>query len=94
MAYEVDYSRVEKQVMKLPIFIYDLFFKWVKDIESIGWVEVKQIKKYKDHTLKGKWKGMRVACLGRSYRIIYKIDKSYDIYIIKVERISKHDYKK
>ena len=92
----VDYSKVKKDIKNFPRLVFDKFLKWVKDIEDtdIGWSEVIKLSTYRDHLLKGHRKGQRVACLGRSYRIIYEVYKSSEIRIIKVEKITKHDYRK
>ncbi len=90
----VDFSKVEKYLKRLPKRIYELFFIWVDFIEKDGWEHTRHLKVYKDHTLKGFWKGFRSVSLKWSYRIIYQHQKDGKINIIKIERISKHDYKK
>ena len=89
----VDISKVEKTLEKLPIEILEKFNQWVEDIEFDGWLKVKTVRKYKDHLLKGKRKGQRSARLSYSYRIIYKVNQDGTVYIIKVERVGKHDYR-
>lgn len=89
----VDISKVEKTLDKLPVYILEKFNQWVEDIEFEGWLKVKNVKKYADHILTGQRKGQRSARLSRSYRIIYKVSRNGILYIIKVEKVSKHDYR-
>ena len=92
----VDYSRVRKQIDRLPQHIKKRFIEWMSSIENIGWIETKSLRLYRDHALKGMWVGKRAACLGRDYRIIYKISKNSKISLIQIEvdRVTKHDYKR
>ena len=58
-------------------------------------ISILKIKGYKDHQLKGKWRGYRALRLNKHYRVIYKIHKAdNNNQFIKIERISKHDYSK
>ena len=49
----VDYSRVRKQINRLPQHIKKRFIEWVSSIENIGWIETKRLRLYRDHALKG-----------------------------------------
>ena len=91
----VDYSKVEKDIPKLPKPIKRKFFLWVEAIEDerIGWCEIVRQRLYKDHKLKGKRSHQWAANLSVAYRVIYEVHQSNKINIINVERISKHDYK-
>lgn len=85
---------MESDIKRLPKRIYELFFIWVDFIEKDGWEHTKYLRVYRDHPLKGSWKGFRSASLKWSYRIIYQHQRDGKINIIRIERISKHDYKK
>ena len=92
---KVKYSkRVKKQINDLPVFVFNKFFKWVDLIENDGWEIAKDILSYKYPNLKGKWKDYKVACFGESYRAIYKVYRDGKRYIIEIEKVSKHDYKR
>lgn len=55
-----------------------------------GAVRVHRFPGFKDHALRGKWKGYRSSYLNRQYRVIYRIeDKEMKV---KVKRIGPHDY--
>lgn len=92
----INYSKVRKEVDRLPQHIKRRFIEWLSSIENIGWIETKRLKLYRDHILKGQWAGKRVACLGRDYRIIYEVfkDDETGFIQIEVEKITKHDYRK
>ncbi len=93
---KVGYSRVRKQIDRLPQHIRKRFIEWVSSIENVGWIETKRLRLYRDHALKGVWIGKRSACLGRDYRIIYEISKNSETSLIQVEvdRVAKHDYRR
>ena len=90
----VDYSRIERQLQKLPNGVLVAFRAWVKTIEMVGLWETQKMRGYRDHTLKGQRRGQRATCFGRSYRVIYEPHKSGEIYIIRVEKVTKHDYRR
>ena len=90
----VELAKVKKHLDRLPKRIYNLFLIWVDLIENDGWEHTKSLKVYRDHALKGVWKGFRSASLKWSYRVIYQHQKDGQINIIKIERISKHEYKR
>ena len=63
----VKYSKkVKKQINELPLLVFNKFFKWVDLIENDGWEIAQNIRTYKYHNLKGKWKDYKVACFGYS----------------------------
>lgn len=78
------------QKRKLPLEIRKKYEKW-KDIVSISGPQgLRLIRGFRDKALRGDWKGFRSSRLSTQYRIIYKIEK--DMILIKVMRISAHDY--
>ena len=92
---KVKYSKkVKKQINDLPTFVFNKLFKWADLIENDGWEIAKDISSYRHHNLKGKWKDYKAACFGDSYRAIYKVYRDNKGYIIEIERVSKHDYKR
>ena len=90
----VDFSKVNKHLKKLPSHILTEFRIWVQTIETAGLRAMRIQKRYRDHLLKGNRKGQRASCFGRSYRVIYEVHKSGEINIIKVEKVTNHDYRK
>ena len=91
----VDYSKVEKTLDKLPSHIAEKFYRWADIINRYGWLAIKNdASRYKDHALRGNRRGQRASRLDRSYRVIYEVVDSKEIRIIKVERVTKRDYRK
>ena len=80
-----------KIINRLPKYILIRLYSWVTAMETIGWSQVKKVKKYNDTALKGQQNGQRVAYFGKLYRVIYEARKSGQInhiVILKVERSS------
>ncbi len=80
-----------KIINRLPKYILIRLYSWVTAMETIGWSQVKKVKKYNDTALKGQQNGQRVAYFGKLYRVIYEASKSGQInhiVILKVERSS------
>jgi len=58
-----------------------------------GISEVRKVKSYKDHRLKGKRKHQRSVRLSYQWRAIYTEGNDGEIEIITVEEISPHEYR-
>lgn len=85
--------QAQKDLRKIPDFIADRFYKWVLDITEQGIRNVRKVPGWHDEPLKGDRKGQRSIRLNRSYRAIYKEDKtSGKIELIEVLEINKHKY--
>lgn len=88
----VDIDYVLRDLEKIPSFIIIKFQRWVKDVEKEGIDEIMKIPGFHDEPLKGNRKGQRSVRLNKSYRAIYiRIDEE-EIIIIKVIKVSKHEY--
>lgn len=93
---EVDLSKVEKQLKnpkKVPSKVVDALFVWAEKVEEYGLFQVKAIKHYRDHALKGQRKGQRSVTLSYQWRAIYTQKKNGEIEIVTVEEITAHDYR-
>ncbi|MCH8174173.1 MAG: type II toxin-antitoxin system mRNA interferase toxin, RelE/StbE family [Proteobacteria bacterium] len=85
-----EHKDLVSQKRRLPLEIRKKYEKW-KDIVSISGPQgLRLIRGFRDKALRGDWKGFRSSRLSTQYRIIYKIEK--DMILIKVMRISAHDY--
>ena len=82
---------VVKDLKRLPLHIKVIFEGWVSLLEEQGYWEMRQIKSYRDHALQGKWNGKRSVSLNRSYRVIYILTESEDLFIDVIE-VNNHDY--
>jgi proteic killer suppression protein len=91
MIYNVDISKVEKTLKKLPRHIVENFRAWVRIIKLESLEGARLIKGYHDEPLKGKRVGQRSIRLSKSYRAIYTV-KEGKVQIAIVEEINKHEY--
>ena len=81
----------KKQLRKCPKQIREEYEGWKKTIEFSGPRAVQKIRGYRDHALKGEWKGARSSYLNQQWRVIYYIDKKeITIFILEV---NPHDYR-
>lgn len=80
----------DKQLKKCPKEILVQYEAWRKVIELSGPLALKKIPGYRDHALKGKWKGARSSYLNKTWRVIYKIDKKE--ILIQVLEVNPHEY--
>ncbi len=80
---QVSFSRVHKELRKLPLYIQEKALNWSKLVEEYGLPEVRKNPGFHDEPLKGNRTGQRSIRLSRSYRLIYTViaDK---IIIVKV----------
>ena len=81
-----------KQLEKCPKHIRKEYETWKKVIEFSGPQALHSIPGYRDHALKGEWKGARSASLNYSWRVIYFIDK--ERIEVKILEVTAHDYRK
>lgn len=88
----VEWSRVQKDLDKLPQHIVDKFINWVKSVEMIGIRKVRMNKGFHDEPLKGQRLGQRSVRLNRKYRVIYKEHAVGNIEIINVLEVNNHEY--
>ena len=84
----------QKDLKKIPKHILVLFDLWIEIIETSGTSEMRKIKGYRDHALKGDRKGQRSSSLSRSWRIIYTENRSTNEIIVEVLEVNHHEYKK
>jgi toxin HigB-1 len=82
----------QKDLKKVPSYIFTAFHQWVGAIRKVGLEVVRQQPGYHDEPLKGQRKGERSIRLNRSYRAIYTIGLDEQVYFVSVEEVNKHDY--
>jgi toxin HigB-1 len=89
----VDLSRkAEKQLAEVPSHIVRKFAIWVDLVSVEGLDAAKAIPGFRDHGLKGEWKGYRAIRLNDAYRAIYQERKDGTVCTVYVEEVNKHDY--
>jgi addiction module RelE/StbE family toxin len=87
-----EHRRVGKQLIALPQDVLKRYEKW-KDIVAISGPDgLKQIKGFRDESLRGEWKGHRSSRLNIQYRVIYRVEK--DQVLVQVVSVTPHDYRK
>lgn len=89
----VDFSKVEKQLHKVPQEIVFRLMRWVRTIEEFGLYEARKVKGYHDEPLKGLRRWQRSVRLGIKWRAIYTLSKTGEFNIVKVEEVTAHDYR-
>ncbi len=82
----------EKQLAKVPGHIVKKFALWVDLVAVEGRAAARAIPGYRDHVLKGEWRGYRAIRLSAAYRAIYQERQAGTIHLVYVEEVSKHDY--
>ena len=92
MIKDVQISRqAEKDLKKVPRFIFSKFELWVDTIKEMGLKETRKSKGFHDEPLKGKRKGQRSIRLNRAYRAIYRVEHGI-IKFIEVLEVNRHEY--
>ena len=87
-----EHRSVNKQLIALPQEVLKRYEKW-KDIVAISGPDgLKQIKGFRDESLRGEWKGYRSSRLNIQYRVIYRIEK--DRVLVQVVSVTPHDHRK
>ena len=81
-----------KQLAKVPGHIVKKFALWVDLVTVEGLAAARAIPGYRDHGLKGEWKGYRAIRLSAAYRAIYQERHAGTIHLVYVEEVNKHDY--
>jgi proteic killer suppression protein len=78
-----------KQLEKLPLDIYKRVRVWAESVKIRGVAEVRLVRGYRDHPLKGNRQGQRSVSINKHWRLIY----TESLEIIEVEEVNKHDYR-
>ena len=91
MINRIDIRAVEKDLVKMPKPLVIKFQKWVDDIEKYGLEEVRKVRGWHDHTLKGDRTGQRAIYLNKKWRAVYVIQAG-EVKIVKVIEVHPHEY--
>lgn len=81
-----------KQLAKVPLHIVKKFALWVDLVTTEGLAAARAIPGFRDHSLKGDWKGYRAIRLSQAYRAIYQGRRDGSVEAVYVEEVNKHDY--
>jgi toxin HigB-1 len=85
-------ATAEKQLRKVPAHIVKKFALWVDLVAMEGLAAARAIPGYRDHGLKGDWKGYRAIRLSDAYRAIYQERADGTVQTVYVEEVNKHVY--
>jgi proteic killer suppression protein len=85
-------ATAEKQLRKVPAHIVKKFALWVDLVTVEGLAAARAVRGYRDHGLKGDWKGYRAIRLSDAYRAIYEERDDGTVQTTYVEEVNKHDY--
>lgn len=87
-----EHRKAVKQLESLPPDVLKRYEKW-KDIVSISGPDgLRQIRGFRDESLRGEWNGHRSSHLNIQYRVIYKIEKA--LVLVQVVNVTPHDYRR
>ncbi|MFP5492370.1 MAG: type II toxin-antitoxin system RelE family toxin [Bacteriovoracia bacterium] len=90
--WRVSFTKVEKQLRKLPDYIKIKVLDWAKSVEEFGMPLVRRSSGLHDEPLRGARRGQRSIRLNRSWRLIYEEKENGEITLIEVREINHHDY--
>lgn len=82
----------KRQLKKIPRHVALKFKYWVDLVETYGIQYARRIPGFHDEPLHGKRQGGRSLRLNKAYRVIYSSYEEYDLIIIYVLEVNKHDY--
>jgi addiction module RelE/StbE family toxin len=83
-------KKAQKEVNAAPDAVKRAYAAWLEVAKASGSQGLLKIKGFRDHALKGEWKGARSSYLSDAWRVIYQVDK--DAVTILIVRVSNHDY--
>ncbi len=84
--------RAEKNIDRLPLHIIEKYEFWKNVVHISGPEGLRAFKGFRDHSLKGDWKGHRSFYLNDTYRVIYRTDgQEVQVYVVDV---NPHDYRR
>lgn len=90
---KVEISRfAAKQIGRIPKHIQQAIFIWIDAVENQGLSMTMKLRGYHDEPLQGRRKGQRSIRLNRSYRLIYEIHETFEVTILGVIEVNKHEY--
>jgi proteic killer suppression protein len=88
----VIFTKVDKQLRKLPDYIVDKLVAWANSVEMKGLREVRKLPGYHDEPLKGQRQGQRSIRLSKGYRAIYQEEHDGTVNLVIIEEVNKHEY--
>jgi addiction module RelE/StbE family toxin len=87
----LEHRHVEKSVRSAPAQVRKKYEFWKNVVRHGGPEGLAAIRGFNDEALAGEWRGYRSSRLSQAYRVIYSVQR--DQLLVRVERVSKHDYR-
>jgi len=84
--------KAQKQLEKIPRYLWSKLKIWLEDVETKGLVEVIKIPGFHNEQLKGNRTGQCSIRLNKSYRVFYIIREFDKKQYIEIIEVNKHDY--
>jgi len=82
--------RCTKQLKKIPREVLRQYEAWKEVVSSSGPRALRRIPGYRDHALKGAWKGARSSSLTNKWRVLYVVER--DVAHVLVLEVNPHEY--
>ena len=93
MSWTIDDKKLKKSALRsMPRNVQVKWTLWIEVVLLEGPDALGNYPGFKDEVLTGEWEGFCSSRLSGGYRVIY--ERADDILVVKVERVSNHDYKK
>jgi len=83
---------VGRQLRRAPKHVQDKYEFWRNVAALDGPRGLRRLPGFRDHALKGQWKGARASALCRRWRVIY-VARGDDLTVLVLE-VTHHDYRK
>lgn len=79
-----------RQVRRCPKDVLRRYEAWRAVVELSGPNALRKIPGFRDHALKGDWKGARSSSLTKKWRVLYTVER--DVLQVMVLEVNPHDY--
>ena len=88
----VEAADVGRQLRRAPKRVQETCEFWRSVAELDGPMGLRRLPGFRDHALKGEWKGARSSALSRQRRVIYAV-RGEELTVFALE-VNPHDYRK
>ncbi len=88
----VEATGVERQLKRAPKNVQEKYEFWRNVAELDGPMGLRRLPGFRDHALKGEWRGARSSWLSRRWRVLYAVRG--DELTVFVLEVNPHDYRK
>jgi addiction module RelE/StbE family toxin len=80
----------KRQLRRAPKEVVKQYEAWKEVVQASGPRALRLIPGYRDHALKGEWKGARSSYLTKKWRVLYVVEG--DRFEVLVLEVNPHDY--